>query len=57
MTHSRHGRRLRRRVVRGEGPLPPRGRLHHVHARQGRLLPRVPASHLARHRHVRPGRR
>ena len=49
----RQGRRLRRRVVRSEGIVQARGRLHHVHARSGRVLPCLPARHRARDRPVR----
>ena len=43
MKYSEHGRRVRRRLLRGARPLPAGGRLHHVHARPRRLLPRLPA--------------
>ena len=39
----RQGRRLRGRDLRGEGLLPAAGRLHHVHARRGPVLRRLPA--------------
>ena len=41
----RKGRRVRGRELRGARLFPAAGRLHHVHARRGAVLPRVPARH------------
>ena len=49
----RQGRRVRGGRLRGEGPLPLLGRLHHVHAGQRGLLPRLPARDHAGDRAVR----
>ncbi len=43
MTHSGKVGAFEGASVRAEGPLPSGGRLHHVHARRGGLLPRLPA--------------
>ncbi len=52
MTYLGQGGRLRRRLLRGEGTLPPDGGLHHVHPGQGGILPRLPARDHAHHRRV-----
>ena len=47
------GRRVRRRDVRRARLLPPAAGLHHVHARRGRFLRRLPPRHRTRDSHVR----
>ena len=48
----RESGRVRRSGVRAARTLSPGDRLHHVHARRGRFLPRVPAGDRADHRRV-----
>jgi hypothetical protein len=50
----RKGRRLRGRALRADRVLPAAGRLHHVHARRGAVLRRLPAGDLGRDRPVQP---